>query len=176
NMTQLISLQAGAIQTADLSSTGEGVSYAVNGSRQNGVYHLLDGGYNTGTYRNYSGTFPNPDAVQEFSVQRSNFSAEYANATGAVVNVVTRSGTNEFHGSAFEFVRNSVFNARNFFAPRRDTLKRNQFGGALGGPVIKDKLFFLGSYQGTILRSDAQLSRQFLPTAAQRAGDFSSLD
>jgi outer membrane receptor protein involved in Fe transport len=155
NMTQLVALQAGVIQSADLSSTGEGVAFAVNGSRQNGVYYLLDGGYNTSTYRNYSGTFPNPDAVQEFSVQRSNFSAEYANATGAVVNVVTKSGTNEFHGSAFEFVRNSVFNARNFFAPRRDTLKRNQFGAALGGPVIKDKLFFLGSYQGTLLRSDA---------------------
>ena len=175
NMTQLVALQAGVIQTADLSSTGEGVAFAVNGSRQNGVYYLLDGGYNTSTYRNYSGTFPNPDAVQEFSVQRSNFSAEYANATGAVVNVVTKSGTNEFHGSAFEFVRNSVFNARNFFAPRRDTLKRNQFGGTVGGPVIKDKLFFLGSYQGTLLRSDAQLSRQFLPTAAQRDGDFSAV-
>ena len=176
NMTQLISLQAGAIQTADLSSTGEGVSYAVNGSRQNGVYYLLDGGYNTSTYRNYSGTFPNPDAVQEFSVQRSNFSAEYANATGAVVNVITRSGTNQLHGSLFEFVRNSKFNARNFFAPRRDSLKRNQFGGTVGGPVLKDKLFFFASYQGTYLRSDPQLSQQFLPTAAYRNGDFSGLN
>jgi hypothetical protein len=174
NMTQLVAIQAGVIQTADLSSTGEGVAFAVNGSRQNGVYYLLDGGYNTSTYRNYSGTFPNPDAVQEFSVQRSNFSAEYANAMGAVVNVVSKSGTNEYHGSAFEFVRNSVFNARNFFAPRRDTLKRNQFGGTFGGPVVRDKLFFFGSYQATRLRSDPQLSRQFLPTTAQRGGDFAS--
>jgi hypothetical protein len=175
NMTQLVSLQAGAIQTADSSAGGEGIAFAVNGSRSNGVYFLLDGGYNTSTYRNWSGTFPNPDAVQEFSVQRSNFSAEYANATGAVINVVTRSGTNEFHGAGFWFVRNAVLNSRNFFAPRRDTLKRNQFGGTIGGPVRKDKLFFLYSHQGTRLRSDPQLSRQFLPTAAQRRGDFSNV-
>jgi outer membrane receptor protein involved in Fe transport len=175
NMTQLVAIQAGVIQTADNSANGEGVGFSVNGSRNNGVYYLLDGGYNTSTYRNYSGTFPNPDAVQEFSVQRSNFSAEYANATGAVVNVVTKSGTNEFHGSLFEFNRNAAFNARNFFAPRRDSLKRNQFGGTLGGPILTDRLFFFGAYQGTRLRSDPQLSRQFLPTASQRAGDFSDL-
>jgi outer membrane receptor protein involved in Fe transport len=134
NMTQLVAIQAGVIQTSDASANGEGVGFSVNGSRNNGVYYLLDGGYNTSTYRNFSGTFPNPDAVQEFSVQRSNFSAEYANATGAVVNVVTKSGTNEYHGSLFEFVRNASFNARNFFAPARDSLKRNQFGGAIGGP------------------------------------------
>ena len=90
---------------------------------------------NTDSYRNQSGVFPNPDALQEFSVQKSNFSAEYANATGAVVNAVTKSGTNQFHGSAFEFLRNGAFNARNFFAAKRDSLKRNQFGGTLGGPV-----------------------------------------
>lgn len=175
NMTQLVAIQAGVIQVADNSANGEGVGFAVNGSRGNGVYYLLDGGYNTSTYRNYSGTFPNPDAVQEFSVQRSNFSAEYANGTGAIVNVITKSGTNSFHGTAFEFARNAALNARNFFAPRRDTLKRHQFGGTLGGPVIKDRLFFFGAYQGTRLRSDPQLSRQFLPTAAQRAGNFSSV-
>ncbi len=175
DMTQLLNVQAGVIRTADSSSSGEGVAFAVNGSRQNGVYYLLDGGYNTSTYRNYSGTFPNPDAVQEFSLQRGNFTAEYANATGAVVNVVTKSGTNELHGSLFEFVRNSQFNARNFFGSSRDTLKRNQYGGTIGGPVIKDKLFFFFAYQGTKVRSDASLSVQYLPTTAQRNGDFSAL-
>ncbi len=175
DMVQLISVQAGAIKTADSSAGGEGVAYAVNGSRQNGVYYLMDGGYNTSTYRNWSGTFPNPDAVQEFSVQRSNFTAEYANATGAVVNVVTKSGTNEFHGSAFWFMRNAVLNARNFFAVSRDSLKRNQYGATLGGPVVKDKLFFFAAYQGTTLRSDPRLSPQFLPTAAMRSGDFSAV-
>jgi outer membrane receptor protein involved in Fe transport len=174
DMTQLLTIQAGVIKTADSSSTGEGVAFAVNGSRQNGVYYLLDGGYNTSTYRNYSGTFPNPDAVEEFSVQRSNFSAEYANATGAVVNVVTKSGTNQFHGSLFEFVRNSVFNARNFFAAQRDSLKRNQYGGAIGGPVRRDRLFFFFGYQGTKVRSNPNLSVQYLPTTSQRIGDFSA--
>lgn len=170
-ITQLMSIQAGVIQRS--SGTSEGDAFVVNGSRQSGVYFLLDGGMNTDSYRNYSGVFPNPDAVQEFSVQKSNFSAEYANATGAVVSVATKSGTNEFHGSAFEFLRNGVFNARNFFAARRDSLKRSQFGGTLGGPIIKDRLFFFGAYQGTRTRSDPQLTRQFLPTAAMRRGDFS---
>ncbi len=173
-MTEFMRLQAGVIQTADRSNNSEGIAFSVNGSRSSGVYYTMDGGFNTNAYRNLSGKFPNPDAVQEFSVQRSNFSAEYANATGAVVNVVTKSGTNEFHGSAFWFVRNEVLNARNFFASDRDSLRRNQFGGAIGGPVIKNKLFFFGSYQGTRLRSDPRLGRQFLPTAAQRAGDFSA--
>ena len=172
-VTQLMSIQAGVIQRS--SGTSEGDAFVVNGSRQSGVYFLMDGGMNTDSYRNYSGVFPNPDAVQEFSVQKSNFSAEYANATGAVMSVVTKSGTNQMHGSAFEFLRNGVFNARNFFAARRDSLKRSQFGGTIGGPVIKDRLFYFGSYQGTRTRSDPQLTRQFLPTAAMRRGDFSSV-
>jgi Carboxypeptidase regulatory-like domain/TonB dependent receptor len=172
-ITQLMTIQASVIQRA--SGTTEGYAFVVNGSRQSGVYFLMDGGMNTDSYRNYSGVFPNPDAIQEFSVQKSNFSAEYANATGAVMSVATKSGTNEFHGSAFEFLRNGIFNARNFFASRRDSLKRSQFGGTLGGPIRKDRLFFFGSYQRTITRSDPQLTRQFLPTAAMRRGDFSGL-
>ena len=129
DITQLMSIQAGVIPGNALFS--EGNTFVVNGSRQNGVYYMLDTGMNTDSYRNQSGVFPNPDALQEFSVQKNNFSAEYANATGAVVNAVTKSGTNQFHGSAFEFLRNGAFNARNFFAAKRDSLKRNQFGGTL---------------------------------------------
>src|SRR3954447_6333844 len=173
DITQLMSIQAGVIP-GNASSFSEGNSFVVNGSRQNGVYYLLDTGMNTDSYRNQSGVFPNPDALQEFSVQKSNFSAEYANATGAVVNAVTKSGTNRFHGSAFEFLRNGSFNARNFFAAKRDSLKRNQFGGTLGGPIKKDKLFFFFAYQGTRLRSDPQLNLQYLPTTAMRVGNFSA--
>jgi outer membrane receptor protein involved in Fe transport len=173
DITQLVGVQAGVISRSQSSS--EGNAYVVNGSRQNGVSYLLDSGMNTDSYRNYSGLFPNPDAIQEFSVQKSNFSAEYANATGAVVSVVTKSGTNQFHGSLFEFLRNGDLNARNFFAAKRDSLKRNQFGGTLGGPIVKDKVFLFFSYQGTRLRSDPQLTKQFLPTAAMRAGNFSSV-
>lgn len=171
DITQLMTTQAGVISQAQSSS--EGNAFVVNGSRSNGVAYTLDGGMNTDSYRNYSGLFPNPDAIQEFSVQTNNFSAEYANATGAVVNVITRSGTNQFHGTVFEFLRNGQLNARNFFAPVRDSLKRNQFGGTFGGPIVHDKLFFFFAYQRTTLRTDPQLTRQVLPTAAMRTGDFS---
>lgn len=171
DITQLMTTQAGVNPQAQSSS--EGNAFVVNGSRANGVAYTLDGGMNTDSYRNYSGLFPNPDAIQEFSVQTNNFSAEYANATGAVVNVITRSGTNQFHGTLFEFLRNGNLNARNFFALKRDSLKRNQFGGTLGGPIVHDKLFFFFSYQRTTLRTDPQLTRQVLPTAAMRSGDFS---
>lgn len=171
DITQLMSTQAGVISQSQSSS--EGNAFVVNGSRGNGVAYTLDGGMNTDSYRNYSGLFPNPDAIQEFSVQTNNFSAEYSNATGAVVNVITRSGTNQFHGTLFEFLRNGDLNARNFFAATRDSLKRNQFGGTVGGPIRHDKLFFFFAYQGTTLRTDPQLARQVLPTVAMRAGDFS---
>ncbi|MBO0858207.1 MAG: TonB-dependent receptor [Chloracidobacterium sp.] len=174
DITQLMTVQAGVIQTG--SSAGVvGNAFVANGSRETGVNFTLDGATNVNSYQNYSGEFPNPDAVQEFSIQTNNFSAEYGNATGAVVSVVTKSGTNEFHGSAFEFLRNYNFNSRNFFAATTDSLKRNQFGGTFGGPLIKNKLFFFFSAQGTTSHSNAALSKQFLPTTAERVGDFSAI-
>src|SRR5499427_4135154 len=111
------------------------VTISANGARQNMVSYQLDGGNYVDEYTNVNQPFPMPDALQEFSVQTSNYSAEYGQNAGAVVNVVTRSGTNSFHGDAFEFVRNSVFNARQWQAAKRDQLKRNQFGGVFGGPI-----------------------------------------
>src|SRR5262249_7462429 len=116
-----------------------------------------------------------PDALQEFKVETSATPAQYGDHAAATVNAVTKAGTNEFHGNMFEFARNGVFNARNFFAPRRDTLKRNQFGGVVGGPITKDKLFFFGGYQGTLLRSDPPTSIAYVPTSAMLAGDFSAV-
>ena len=174
DITQLLTLQAGVLQTE--SSPGiVGNGFTVNGNRQTGVYYLLDGGMNQNSYQNFSGEFPNPDAIQEFDIETNNFSAEYANATGAVVSVVTKSGTNQFHGSAFEYVRNGTLDARNFFQADTDSLKRNQFGGTIGGPVIKNKLFFFFSAQGTTERSNPVLVHQYLPTAAERQGDFSAI-
>ena len=95
--------------------------------------------------------------------------------SGASVNAVTKSGTNEFHGDLFEFVRNYKFNARNFFAPKRDSLKRNQFGGTIGGPIKANKLFFFGGYQGTITRQDPSESISFVPTAAVLRGDWTAM-
>jgi hypothetical protein len=152
---------------------GEQVA-GVNGSGSAQVNYQLDATDHNDSYINMNLPFPNPDSIQEFNLQSSNFTAEYGNAGGGVVNVVTRSGTNDFHGSAFEFVRNGAMNARNFFAPTQDTLKRHQFGGAAGGRIIRNKLFFFGTYQSTILRSAPAGRIAFVPTAAERRGDFSA--
>jgi hypothetical protein len=147
----------------------------VNGAGMAQVNYQLDGAGHNDTYLNVNVPFPNPDAVQEFNLQASNFTAEYGNAAGGIVNIVTRSGTNDIHGSLFEFLRDGRLNARNFFAPRHDTLKRHQFGGSMGGPIVKDRLFYFGTYQGTRIRSEAAGRVAFVPTAAERAGDFSAL-
>ncbi|MGH9663131.1 MAG: carboxypeptidase regulatory-like domain-containing protein, partial [Bryobacteraceae bacterium] len=144
----------------------------VSGAGPRAVNFQMDGGGHNDTYLNTNLPFPNPDAVQEFNVETDNLSAQYGVGAGAVVNIVTKSGTNQIHGDAFEFVRNGDLNARNFFAPVQDTLKRNQYGGAVGGPVLKDKLFYFGTYQGTRIRSAAQGAITFVPTAAERTGDF----
>jgi hypothetical protein len=145
------------------------VTISANGARQNMVSYQLDGGNYVDEYTNVNQPFPMPDALQEFSVQTSNYSAEYGQNAGAVVNVVTRSGTNQFHGDAFEFVRNEVFNARQWQAAKRDQLKRNQFGGVFGGPIIHDKTFFFGSYQGTRFRNVGGATTRVVPSAALRA-------
>jgi hypothetical protein len=151
-------------------------SVSANGARTDMVNYNLDGGTNQDPYTNVNNPFPNPDALEEFSVQTNSFSAQYGRGSGAIVNVVTKSGTNSFHGSAFEFFRNGVLNSRNFFAATPDQLKRNQFGGSIGGPIVRNKLFFFGSYQGTQSRNVSEGNSATVPTAAQRAGDFSSID
>ncbi len=150
-------------------------SVSANGARTDMVNYNLDGGSNEDPYTNVNNPFPNPDALEEFSVQTNSYSAEYGRGSGAIVNVVTRSGTNEFHGSAFDFIRNGDLNAKNFFASQADQLKRNQFGGSLGGPIVKDKLFFFGSYQGTQSRDVTYGNSATVPTAAELSGDFSSI-
>lgn len=147
----------------------------VSGAGPRGVNYQMDGGGHNDTYLNANLPFPNPDAMQEFNVETDNLSAQYGIGAGAVVNLVTKSGTNDTHGDLFEFVRNGDLNARNFFAPTQDTLKRNQYGGSIGGPIIKNKLFYFGTYQGTKIRSAAQGNIAFVPTAAERTGDFSAL-
>jgi hypothetical protein len=144
----------------------------VSGAGPRGVNFQMDGAGHNDTYLNTNLPFPNPDAVQEFNVQTDNVSAQYGIGAGAVVDIVTKSGTNDLHGDVFEFVRNGDLNARNFFAPTQDTLKRNQYGGAVGGPIIKNKLFYFGTYQGTKIRSAAQGNIAFVPTAAERTGNF----
>src|SRR5437867_2134894 len=151
------------------------VVVSVAGGQGNGVTYLLDGANHNDPYNSLNFPLPFPDALQEFKLETSGMPAQYGYHSAATVNAVTKSGTNEFHGSLFEFVRNGVFNARNFFAPARDTLKRNQFGGVIGGPMKKDKLFFFSGYQGTLQRSNPPTSIAYVPTAAMLAGDFTAV-
>src|SRR2546421_1377209 len=147
---------------------------SVGGGTNDGIGFLLDGAVHNDPYGNQALPLPFPDALQEFKIETSAIPAQYGFHAAGTINVVTKSGTNAFHGSVFEFVRNRVFNARNAFAPARDPLKRNQFGGVIGGPVIKGKLLFFGGIQGTIQRSTANGLRTFLPTPQMLAGDFTT--
>jgi hypothetical protein len=147
----------------------------VNGGGSNGVSYLMDGVDFNDSYINANLPFPNPDAVQEFNVDTNNMSAAYGRATGGIVNVVTKSGTDRIHGSAFEFIRNYALDARNYFATSPDPLKQNQFGGSIGGPILKNRLFYFGSYQGTRTNTSSNGQIEFVPTAAERQGDFSDL-
>jgi hypothetical protein len=117
---------------------------------------------------------PSVDSIAEFTLQTSSYSAQFGKQAGANVNIVTKSGTNSFHGSAFEFFRNQDFDARNFFSAQKPFRLLNQYGGTLGGPMVRDKLFFFFSYEGTRKRVGI-VDTQTVPTAAQRAGDFSAL-
>jgi hypothetical protein len=148
------------------------------GQGGNSAMYLLDGAMHEDPYNNLTLPLPFPDALQEFKVETSALAPQYGYHSGSVVNAVTKSGTNAYHGDLFEFERNGDFNARDFFAVKRDTLKRNQYGGTFGGPVLprlKDKLFFFGGYQRTDQRSDPNALTAFVPTAQMLTGDFTSV-
>jgi Carboxypeptidase regulatory-like domain len=177
----LLYLGPGTVDVDQIRSLGYGGVYPgeqlanVNGTGLGQVNYQLDGAGHNDTYLNLNLPFPNPDSIQEFNLQADNLSAQYGNAAGGIVNIATKSGTNAIHGTAFEFLRNGALNARNFFAPTHDNLKRNQFGGSIGGPIKKDKLFYFGTFQGTRIRTAPEGQIAFVPTAGERNGDFSDL-
>ena len=185
--TQLVLVTGGAVNAPGNDMVGSknyasSVTIAVAGGQGNYNNYVLDGGYHTDNFTNVNLPYPFPDALREFSVESNSLPARNGIHPGSLVNAVTVSGTNNWHGSAFEFIRNNVINATNFFsvntttgAPVRDTLKRNQFGGTLGGHIIKDKLFFFGGYQGTRERAVGNATTYCLPTPAELAGDFSQM-
>jgi hypothetical protein len=149
--------------------------FVIAGGQAFGVAFYLDGSVYNNPWDLANMPMPMPDALQEFKVETSTLTASNGIHAGGTVTGITKSGTNEYHGDLFEFLRNGDLNARNFFAPARDTLKRNQFGGTIGGPVFKNKLFFFFGYQDTITRQDPQANTAatFIPTAAMIAGDWS---
>ena len=148
----------------------------INGGADGGagsVNYYLDGGSNMTGLRNTGNIAPNPDAVQEFRVITNNYSAEFGRFAGGVINILTKSGTNDFHGSLFEFLRNDKLNANTWNALTKPPLRRNQFGGSIGGPIRKDKTFFFGTYSGLRQVTASFLNSAVVPTAAERTGDFS---
>jgi hypothetical protein len=152
------------------------VQFSIAGGQAFGVAFWLDGSVYNNPWDLANMPLPFPDALQEFKVETSSLTAQNGVHAGGTVTGVTRSGSNGFHGDLFEFLRNGDLNARNFFQPTRDTLKRNQFGGTVGGPVVKNKLFFFFGYQDTITRQDptANTAATFVPTAAMIGGNFSA--
>lgn len=147
---------------------------SVNGARPDQIGYNLDGGSNEDLMSNTNDPFPFPDALQEFSVQTNSFDVQYGANAGAVVNIITKSGTNQWHGDAFEFVRNRVFNARTYFANKVDPLKRNQFGATAGGPIHKNTSFIFVGWQKTIIRTQNSATNAFIPIPQNLTGDFTN--
>ncbi len=183
NAADLVAIAGAAVRTGEANSRSMqgGVAYSVAGGQSFGVAFLLDGAMHNNPQNNLNLPLPFPDALQEFRVATSGLTAENGMHAGASVNAVTKSGTNRFSGNVFEFLRDHRFNAINPFALKRpdgkqqdDGLVRNQFGGTLGGPLVRNKLFFFGAYQGTLVRQTPAANIAFVPSAAMLAGDFTS--
>jgi hypothetical protein len=178
NAYDLVQLVPGVTNYTTPIVTGNenGTTFSVNGNRPNQNSYYLDGAVDTNVFGSGGNLLPNPDALQEFRVLTSNFDAEYGRSPGGVVNAITLSGTNRFHGLAYDYLRNNVLNARNYFNTSVTPLKQNQFGGDFGGPIVKNKAFFFLSYQGLRVVTPLFISAGALatPTPAEAMGDFSS--
>jgi Carboxypeptidase regulatory-like domain/TonB dependent receptor len=174
--TDLITLSGAAVQTGTSPAYGmrTGALISVAGGGIEGVQYNLDGAPHLNALDGTGMPLPFPDALQEFKLSTSAQDASTSGHSGAVVNSVTKSGTNALHGDVFEFLRNYAVNARDFFATGQDGLKRNQFGGVIGGALKKDKLFFFLGYQGTTVRQTPISSLAVVPTAQMLQGDFTA--
>jgi hypothetical protein len=175
----LVTLSGAAVQTGAATTLNRAAypgtpTFSIAGSLNGGNTVTLDGALHNDVASNTALPLPFPDALQEFKVETSSLPAQYGFHSGAALNAVTKSGTNNYHGTLFEFVRNYKFNSRSFFSPTKDFLKRNQFGGTFGGPIKENKLFFFGGYQGTLTRQDPVGQRANVPTQAMLNGDFTA--
>ncbi|MGD1096316.1 MAG: TonB-dependent receptor [Bryobacteraceae bacterium] len=189
--TDLLAVQTGvtSVTTSATSSTSSGGSFgavavsgglnpglfSVNGQRESANGFILNGANVEEGIAEGAAIIPNLDSIEEFRVLTSNFDAEYGNYSGGLVSVVTKSGKDQLHGSAFEFLRNTDLDARGFFDPSLATYIQNQFGGTLGGPIKKDKIFFFGDYQGTRNVQGIETGLLPVPSLADRSGNLSDL-
>lgn len=179
NFLQLAKLSTGVLEPKSGDRASSGGSFIANGVRAQLNNFQLDGVDNNAKIVDQQNSSPvviqpSVDAVQEFRVETNNYSAEYGYSAGAVVNATIKGGTNNLHGSLFEFARNNAFDAQNYFATEQPTLQQHQFGGTLGGPIVKNRAFLFGSWQRDTINRGITYVRT-VPTAAQRAGDFSGL-
>ena len=179
----LLGLQAGVVPTMSeggnaerpVSGNQNSGQLSVNGQRESSNSFLVNGGDVEESVYNGASIVPTLDSIEEFRLLTNTFNAEYGRFAGGIVNVVTKAGTNEIHGSVYEFLRNEKLDARGYFDPDRGVFRRNQFGGTLGFPIVKNKLFFFGDYQGTReIRGVSQT--QVVPSVLQKTGDFSDLE
>jgi hypothetical protein len=174
-------LQLGLLQAGVFSpdpDDGSGNPFSVSGQRSESLTFLLDGGNNTDFLGNNIVVSPNPDAVDELKILTNNYDAQYGRTSGGIVNQITRSGTNDFHRTAFEFLRNEVLNARDFFlleSQPKQPFKRNVFGASVGGPVKKDKTFFFFANQGARRREGDRSQQLTVLTPAERTGNFGDI-
>ena len=176
-VTDLVVLSGGAVNAGTTTTNNRGVypnvtSFSVAGGLSGGNMYTLDGAFHSDVYALSALPLPFPDALQEFKVETSSLPAQYGYHSGGAITAVTKSGTNQWHGSVFEFLRNYDLNARSFFSTTADGLKRNQWGGTVGAPIKKNKLFFFAGIQTTNTRQTPSDTLAFVPTAAMLAGDF----
>jgi len=191
--TDLLGLQPGVVPLMSISisnnfgSTEQG-NVSITGQRESANGFLINGGNANNTLNSGATVVPNIDSIEEFRVLTANFDAEYGNYSGGLITVVTKAGTNQFHGDVFEFLRNDKLDSRNFYeyngvdpisgqeipGSARGAFKRNQFGGTIGGPIKRDKVFFFADYQGTRERRGTPTGIVSVPSAAERGGDFSA--
>jgi hypothetical protein len=189
SFTDLLALQPGIVpmttqQPDSIVMAGASVAIApsgvlnagnqsISGQREDANGYMINGGDVKELMNGGTTIVPNLDSIAEFRIITNNFDAEFGNYAGGVVNVVTKSGTNDLHGSAFEFLRNTSLDARNFFSPERSFYRQNQFGGTLGGPIKKNKLFWFGDYQGTRQSQGVDTGLIPVPSLADRGGNLS---
>jgi Carboxypeptidase regulatory-like domain/TonB dependent receptor len=173
-VTSITSLTVQDVGAAALSPSGNlnPGTIAINGQREFANSFIVNGSDSEEDVNNGTAIIPNLDSIAEFRILTSNFDAEYGEFSGGQINVVTKSGSNDFHGDVFEFLRNTNFDARNFFSSGRGSFDQNQFGGTFGGPVRRNKIFFFVDYQGTRLTQGVDTPQIAVPTSQQRMGDF----
>src|SRR5208337_760995 len=148
---------------------------SVSGQRESANGFMVNGGNVEEAGSMGTAIIPNLDSLAEFRILTNNFDAEYGNYSGGQINVVTKSGNNQFHGDAFEFLRNTNLDARNYFSPARGTFDQNQFGGTLGGPVRKNKVCVFPDYQGTRLTQGVDTGQIPVPSLQERGGNLSGV-